>query len=258
MLVGSMNDARASLEQELRRIADAAFDFVDLTLEPPGSWPADGASIGALLADLGLSAVGHTAPYLPHASPFPELRREALAVFRAAFETFAGAGITLVTMHPNPVPGVSLEEARKRNAESIAELAADARASGVQLMVENLGRSFTHPGDLAPIFDAAPDVRFHLDVGHAHMWRGPGEPNRTASLLAAFGEQLAHVHVHDNVGGHDLHLPLGVGTVDWPGVVRALKGAGWDGTVTVEVFAGERAYLDLSRGLWLEWWAAET
>jgi sugar phosphate isomerase/epimerase len=38
-------------------------------------------------------------------------------------------------------------------------------------------------------------------------------------------------------------------------VVRALKGAGYDGTVTLEVFSRERDYLRTSRRLWLEWWS---
>lgn len=252
-----MNNPALPLEDELRRVATAGFDFVDLTLEPPRSWPVDAAKVARLLDELGLSAVGHTAWYLPLASPYPELRKQARRVFRLAFDAFAAAGVELVNLHPDPGPRLLERDATARNAEAIAEIAEDARAAGVTLMVENLGRSFSRPDDLRPIFDAAAGARFHLDVGHAHMWRGAREPNRTQALLEAFGERLAHVHVHDNLGADDLHLPLGAGTVDWRAVVRALKGARWDGTVTLEVFAGEPAHLDLSRRLWLEWWAAE-
>jgi sugar phosphate isomerase/epimerase len=82
-----------------------------------------------------------------------------------------------------------------------------------------------------------------------------GEQNRTQSLLDAFGDRLSHVHLSDNRGGEsDLHLPLGAGTIDWKNVVRMLKRAGWDGTVTLEVFSREREYLLMSRRLWLKWW----
>ena len=257
MLVGSMNNPGLPLEDELRRVAEGGFDFVDLTLEPPGAWPVDGERLGRLLGELGLAAVGHTAYYLPIASPFPELRDRALEVFTAALEAFAAAGVRLVNVHPDPMARLFAErDVRARNAEAIARLAEDAERRGVTLMVENLGGSFSRVDDLEPIFAAAPDARFHLDVGHAHMWRGKGEPNGTAELLEAFSDRLAHVHVSDNLGGDDLHLPLGVGTIDWPEIVAALKGAGWDGTVTVEVFAHERAHLETSRRLWLDWWAA--
>jgi sugar phosphate isomerase/epimerase len=257
MLVGSMNNPAVPLEDELRRIAEAGFDFVDLTLEPPRAWPVDGERVGRLLAELGLTAVGHTAYYLPIASPFPELRERASGLLTAAFETFAAAGVRLVNVHPDPATRLFSEaEVRAWNAEAIARLVSDAEARGLTIMVENLGRSFSKVEDFEPIFAAAGNARFHLDVAHAHMWRGKGEPNRTAELLEAFRDRLAHVHVSDNLGGDDLHLPLGVGTIDWPEAVATLKSAGWDGTVTLEVFAHERAHLETSRRLWTEWWAA--
>ena len=122
-------------------------------------------------------------------------------------------------------------------------------------MVENMGYAFNTPQELAPLLDAAPNVRFHLDVGHANI-RPQGQPPRLPALLGAFGDRIAHVHVHDNKGRYDEHLPLGVGSVDWPDAARRLRATGYDATVTMEVFADERAYTDASRALWLDWWAA--
>jgi sugar phosphate isomerase/epimerase len=254
VLVGSMNDPRLPLEDELRRIAAAGFDFADLTLEPPGAWPADGAAIARLLGELELEAVGHTAFYVPIASPFAELREAALRSFEEALDVFAAAGIRLANVHPDPVPSLLLGDAAARNAEAVARLAEAAEARGLRLMVENLGRLGTVE-DLRPLLEAAPGAGFHLDVGHANLGRGVG-PNRTEELLEAFGDRLAHVHVSDNVGVDDLHLPLGAGTIDWPAAVAALKAVGWDGTVTLEVFSEERAHLETSRRLWLEWWGS--
>lgn len=253
MLLGSMNNPALPLEHELDRIAAAGFDFVDLTLEPPGAWPVDAAAVARMVRDHGLSVVGHTAYFLPIASPFPELRERAAALLVRALDVFAEVGASHVNVHPDPLTRPA-EDAVERNVQAIARLAAHAADRGLTLMLENLGRSFARTEDLRPIFEAVDGLAFHLDVGHANMSRRPGEPNRTAELLQAFGERLAHVHVHDNLGVDDLHLPLAVGTVDWPSVVRALKDAGYDGTVTLEVFAEERSYLDLSRRLWLEWW----
>src|SRR5919202_862515 len=126
-----MNNPFRPLADEVRRIAAAGFDFVDLTLEPPGSWPAVVEEVRSLLGETGLDVVGHTAWYLPIASPFPELR---------------------------------------------------AAARGLTLMVENIGRSFGTAAELAPLLDADSRVRFHLDVGHAHLAGGT-----TNELLAAFG-----------------------------------------------------------------------
>lgn len=257
MLIGAMNFPGRSVLKEIHRIADDRFDFVDLTLEPPAAWLPDGKEVGRLIADLGLRAVGHTAWYLPIAGPWPELRKTAREIYARSLDTFADAGVTLVNVHPDQrVPLQSIDQVRKANAEAIAGLAEDAAARGIRLMVENLDRLFAGVEDLAPIFDAVPDAGFHLDIAHANLRLGPGQPNRTKDLLAAFGDRLAHVHVSDNRGGpDDLHLPLGAGAIDWRAAVRWLKDADWDGTITLEVFSREREHLRTSRRLLLEWWS---
>ena len=253
-----MNFPGRSVLKEIHRIHEDGFDFVDLTLEPPAAWTPDGQQVGRLLDDLGLSAVGHTAWYLPIASPFPELRSTARDLYRKALDCFAEAGVELVNVHPDQkVPLTSRGEVRAANATAIASLAEDAEQRGIRLMVENLDRMFSGVDDLKPVLDAVPAAGFHLDCGHANLRLGMGERNRTPELLGAFGDRLAHVHLSDNRGGgEDLHLPLGAGMIDWKAIVRDLKDAGYDGTVTLEVFSREREHLRTSRRLWLEWWGA--
>lgn len=258
MLVGAMNNPARPLEEELRRIAAAEFPVADVTLEPPGGWPCDGRELAGLLRDLGLLAVGHTAYYLPIASPFPALRAAAHDAMREAFDAFSLAGVDRVNVHPDPLNRLfPRAELLARNAEALAELAADAAERGLVLMLENLGSVLGTAAELRPLFEASPELRFHLDVGHANLGRGASQPNRTHELLAAFGDRLAHVHVSDNLGRDDLHLPLGAGTVDWRAIVRALKDVGWDGPVTLEIFSSAPRHLESSRELWLSWWSAE-
>ncbi|MDQ3777709.1 MAG: sugar phosphate isomerase/epimerase [Actinomycetota bacterium] len=252
-----MNHPVRPVARELTAIAEAGFDLVDLSLEPPGAWPVDPPELRRLLEELGLRAVGHTSPHLPIASPFDDLRERAHEILRRCFDVFAELGVRLVNVHPDPMPRVyPPDEVLARNAQAIAALTDAATATGVQLMVENMGGSFGTVAELRPLFDAAPAARFHLDVGHAHMVRRPGDPNRTRELLDAFGDRLAHVHVHDNLGLEDLHLPLGAGTVDWREIARLLRDRGYDGAVTLEIFARERRHVQTSADLWREWWDA--
>lgn len=257
MLVGAMNFPGRSVLKEIHRIAEDGFDFVDLTLEPPAAWTPNGRDVGSLLGDLGLSAVGHTAYYLPIASPFPELRRVARDLYRRGLDTFAAAGVSLVNVHPDPrVPLQSPDVVRRQNAEAIAGLVEDAAERGITIMIENIDRAFSRVEDFVGIFEAVPEARFHLDVGHANLRLGLGERNRAPALLAAFRDRLAHVHLSDNRGGtDDLHLPLGAGVIDWRAAARWLQEAGYDGTVTLEVFSREREHLVSSRRLWLQWWS---
>lgn len=258
MLIGAMNFPGRSVLKEIHRIADDGFDFVDLTLEPPAAWTPNGREVGSLVSDLGLFAVGHTAYYLPIASPFPELRAVARDLYRRGLDVFAAAQVQLVNVHPDPrVPLQSPDRVRAQNAEAIAGLVEDAAERGITIMVENIDRAFSRVEDFEPIFAAVPAARFHLDIGHANLRLGLGERNRTPGLLKAFGDRLAHVHISDNRGGtDDLHLPLGAGAIDWRAAARWLHEAGWDGTVTLEVFSREREHLLTSRRLWLEYWSA--
>ena len=251
-----MNFPGRSVAKEIHRIAEDGFDFVDLTIEPPAAWTPDGKEVGRLLGDLGLSAVGHTAWYLPIASAFPELRATARDLYKRALDCFADVGVELVNVHPDQkIPLHSMDNVRKMNADAIKDLEEDAAGRGIRLMVENLDKVFAGPEDLQPIFERVPDAGFHLDIGHANLNLGLGQPNRTEALLKAFGDRLAHVHISDNRGGAaDLHLPLGAGSIDWRHHARMLKEHGWDGTVTLEVFSRDREYLRASRRTWLKTW----
>jgi sugar phosphate isomerase/epimerase len=257
MLVGAMNFPARSVLKEIHRIHEDGFDFVDLTIEPPAAFDIDGKEVGSLIRDLGLGAVGHTAWYLPLASPWPEMGRLARDLYRRSLDVFSDAEVELVNVHPDGrLPLHSRDQVLARNAEAIARLADDASDRGLKLMVENDDRTLAAVEDLRVVLDAVPGAGFHLDVGHANLHLARGEPNRTAGLLEAFGRRLAHVHVSDNRGSEDLHLPLGAGTIDWKKAIRLLKAAGWDSTVTLEVFSREREHLRTSRRLWLQWWSA--
>ena len=70
---------------------------------------------------------------------------------------------------------------------------------------------------------------------------------RIFELISRFPDQLGHVHVSDNFGKEDNHLPIGTGTVDFSRVADSLTNVGYDDTVTFEVFSRDRNYLRISR-----------
>jgi sugar phosphate isomerase/epimerase len=100
-------------------------------------------------------------------------------------------------------------------------------------------------------FELEPRAKFHLDVGHANLLCANGA--NIYDFIDQFKDRLYHVHVHDNRGGQDqhgdLHLGLGMGNIDWPRVVKSLKTAGYNKTVTFEVFGKNRTYLEYSKEL---------
>jgi sugar phosphate isomerase/epimerase len=112
-------------------------------------------------------------------------------------------------------------------------------------MIENLPGAFNTAAQLGELLERLPELGLHLDIGHCNLMV---ERNTTGEILAAYGSRLRHVHLHDNKGGTaDLHLPLGCGTLDTRREIQALKSAGYDGTITLEVFSSDRSYLRHSR-----------
>ncbi len=119
-----------------------------------------------------------------------------------------------------------LESARR----SFGELAEVAEKAGTTLFVENVFDE--DPGHLLRLREAvgSPRLRFCLDPGHAAL--SSGVPlHRWAE---AFGKEIGLMHVHDNRGQRDDHLPVGEGTLNYRGVLLAALDAGARPILTVE------------------------
>lgn len=256
MKIGVMNNPMGNLLKEIQWIGENKFDFVDLTLEPPGAH-ATGVNIDAvseLLDKYNLEAIGHTAYYLPLASPFQSFCELALKELCNCFETFQALEITKVNIHADEASAgiFSRDRAIIRNIRAIKSAAMEAKRYNLKLMVENTMKVFGSVDELKTLFDTIPDMGFHLDVGHANL---NVEKNRTEGLLENFHKRLEHVHFSDNKGGiADLHLPLGAGLIPWDKIVSALKKFKYDNTITLEVFSRDKRYLLASRDKLLELW----
>jgi sugar phosphate isomerase/epimerase len=258
VLIGAMNHPARDVLQELDWMAAMGLDFIDLTLEPPkaASWRVDRNAIRSALERHKLGVVGHTAFYLPLASGIEEIRQASLHELRRCVDVFAAIGARWMNIHPDRhAPMHDRRFYIGKNLETLGELLPYAAERGIGLMVENLPGDFNTARDLGELLDPLPELGLHLDIGHANLL----VPQSTVEeLLAAYGARLRHVHLHDNKGGRaDLHLPLGTGSVDLHGAVRLLQAAGYDGTITLEVFTSDPHYLGYSRDLLRRVWNEE-
>jgi sugar phosphate isomerase/epimerase len=255
MLIGAMNHPGSDVLSEIAWMAQMGFDFVDLTLEPPAaaSWRVEPRAIRDALDGYGLHAVGHTAYYLPLASPFEEIRQAAVVELRRCLDIFGALGVRWMNIHPDRnIPMHDRSFVVRRNLESISELLPLAERNGVGLMIENLPGDYNSVAQLGDLLGPLPELGLHLDIGHANLMSPMGN---LEAILSAFCGRLRHVHLHDNRGGApDLHLPLGAGSVDVFGAIAALKTCGYDGTITLEVFSPNRDYLSYSRDLLRRLW----
>lgn len=255
MLIGTMNHPERPIADEIEWMAAFGMEFVDLTLEPPAaaSWRIDAPAIRNALERNRLPVVGHTAWYLPIASAIPEIRRAACDELRRCLECFSEIGARWMNIHPDRhTPWHPRQFYIEGNLDTFERLLPCSQKYGVGLMVENLPGDYNSAAQLGELLRPMPELGLHLDIGHANL---QVPHNTTYEILDAWGKRLRHVHLHDNKGGGaDLHLPLGTGTVDVRGAVRALRTCGYDGTITLEVFTPDRAHLAYSRDVLRRLW----
>ncbi len=115
---------------------------------------------------------------------------------------------------------------RKRDAafSSLEHLILHAGHTGVTICVENTTSEMGSPAYLRSFVDETrlTGLRFNFDIGHAHLADGP-EEDRIEKGFAPLRGLIAGVHVHDNHGEKDEHLPPYDGTIDWPAASKILK-----------------------------------
>jgi sugar phosphate isomerase/epimerase len=256
MIIGSMNHPRKDIVEEIYEFADLGLEFIDLTLEPPtaASWLAEPKRICAALEKTGLGVIGHTAYYLPIDSPFEEVRVAAVTELKRCLRVFADVGSKWMNIHPGRyTPMHPRSFYIERNLLSLNELLEVGRQVGVGLMLENLPGDYNNSAQLGELLDPLPELGLHLDIGHANLLV---QTNSTFDLMHRYGDRLKHVHLHDNKGGDaDLHLPLGSGTLDVRGCLKAVKDTGYDATIALEVFTPDRHFLAYSAGVLRQIWS---
>jgi sugar phosphate isomerase/epimerase len=117
---------------------------------------------------------------------------------------------------------------RKRDAafSTLEHLVLHAHHAGVTICVENTTSEMGDPAYLRAFVDETrlTGLRFNFDIGHAHLADSP-EEQRIEKSFAPLRELVASVHLHDNHGEKDEHLPPFDGAIAWPAAIKVLKTA---------------------------------
>ncbi len=123
------------------------------------------------------------------------------------------------------------------NVRYFDHMVAQTRKSGTIVAVENIfedGPDFIH--------DILSEVRserlkFCLDVGHYNKY----SKANLAKWFKVLGDKLCEIHVHDNSGKHDEHLPPGEGLFPFPKLAVMLQSLDKDLIMTLEPLNREAA-----------------
>jgi sugar phosphate isomerase/epimerase len=151
-------------------------------------------------------------------------RIEAMDEFKRALDVSEELPFSRMVLHM----GGSRETAdpRKRDAafSSLEHLVLHAHHAGVALAVENTTSEMGDPAYLRAFVDETrlTGLRFNFDIGHANLADGPAE-QRLEKSFVPLRDLVASVHLHDNHGDKDEHLPPYDGSIDWSAAIPLLK-----------------------------------
>ncbi len=157
---------------------------------------------------------------------------------RKEIEIAARVGASILVVHPGTL-GLEGEELPPSSQE-LRDIGKVAQDVGLWLALENSGRTgikmMRRAVELLSPDPLGAGIGICIDTGHANRSRKrDGVPAET--YLEEFRDLIIEVHVNDNLGDRDLHLPPGEGTVNWEAVIPAMHRLPDDAIICLEVAA---------------------
>ncbi|MCK4278960.1 MAG: sugar phosphate isomerase/epimerase [Candidatus Thorarchaeota archaeon] len=138
---------------------------------------------------------------------------------------------------PGDLPNNLMNRARDQLHSSLSELTKVAVDSGVIIGVENKQKSedrelVLYADEHLEVIEAFRDqgVRAVLDIGHAHTAN-----IELANYTHLLNDLIIELHLHDNNGISDDHLPLGAGSIDFQSFFEAAKSIDFAGPAILEL-----------------------
>jgi len=244
-------------------MGEMGFDYVELTMDPPEATPqkilGQKRAIMEVLHRYGMGIMGHLPTFVWTSDLYESLRSASLQENFAALEAAAELGIEKVVLHPGFITGLGkflIDKAKGHAMESLEAILKKAVSLHITLCIENMfpqAHFLIQPHEFQPVFETFPELRLTLDIGHANLGGGK---NRSLEFIHRYGYRMGHVHANDNFGKEDSHLPIGAGIIDFERIIKELKEALYDETITLEVFSKDRDYLKISKEKIKRMWEA--
>lgn len=152
-----------------------------------------------------------------------EIRKASFIEYKKAIEFASAIHASHVVIHPGFCfsPVFSKEIAKQRAHDYINQLCEIAEPLNVRLAVENVGyngASIYTQEEYVDCLNHVNDIAgFLIDVGHAQLngWN-------ISELIYSVKDRLIGLHLHDNDGFTDEHLPIQEGKMDWEKIMKTL------------------------------------
>lgn len=246
----SLLSQRLGEHDAIRLLASTGFDALDFSMfemHQPGH-PLNQPDYRSYLSAIRQTADACGLPFRQAHAPFPtyiDNQTDYNTVTRdrviRSIEAASLLGAQHIVVHP--VWFRQSTEQKERNLAIFNDLAEATRDFPIKICLENMW-GHNEAGDriipnvcstgrdFADYLDALDPQRFTacLDLGHCGL---VGEDAATM-IRQLDGHRLKALHVHDNNHLEDQHTAPFSGQMDWPSIMEALAGIGYDGDLTLE------------------------
>jgi sugar phosphate isomerase/epimerase len=237
---------RQSIEEAIESIADLGFRYIEIWGEYPHLWARDYDAASTkklikLLNKYGLSSTYHAPCHdIDLSSVNYGIWQESLRQTIEALEMASELNSDVLVVHagqyyPGDPPGG--ECGRGRVIKALEQIIRRAEALGVAIGLENCPIGpFSVLNTVTCFKDLLEDINHPflgatVDLGHAYL---NGED--PLHYVKQMGSHLKHIHLNDNEGDDDTHVPLGRGHVDFKGILDHLQHSGYEGSYIMEIW----------------------
>jgi sugar phosphate isomerase/epimerase len=153
----------------------------------------------------------------------PRMRDASVREIVNGISSASRMNMSVCTVHPGYFSNIGMLDKQSviaKTKESLAVIEAASKEYGVKVAIENLplmggagmGRT---PEDLYALIEGL-ELGICFDVGHANT-------NKVVDEWLKHSKDFLNVHIHDNLGDYDAHLPIGMGNIDFKKVLSALS-----------------------------------
>ena len=245
MKYGAMNFPIKPVLDELKKISDLGFDYFELTLDPPCAHYASilemENELVRALKQSSMDVICHLPTFVYTADLCPGIRAISLKEMIHSLKAAARVGAKKAVLHPSFISGLGpfvMETAKAYAHESLCAIVKEATQLKIDICLENMYPrylSFFDTRHFQKIFKEFSSLKICLDTGHANI----EDPYNTRlfEFVQKIGDKIGHVHISDNHGKKDEHLGVGQGNINFKKFITQLNHAGYDESITFEIFS---------------------
>lgn len=247
---GLLTSALHNVVDEIREFKKLGFDYAEIGIEEPRATPQiilrQRLEILNALKEFDTGPVGHTSYWVNFGSSHEKVRRGWIEEGKDMINAAAALNIKFLNFHFHGGYGQTMQMKFGQQlfvenfTDSMVELSKFAKTKNVILMLENVPpRKYGMPSikEFSKVIDGTSGLMVHLDIPHAFVEGGMAGVRK---YIDNFSDRIVHLHIHDNHGKQDEHLPLGKGLINFSKVVSLLKKIDYDRTITLEVFTSNK------------------